>query len=271
MKLKRLWITLVSLLTLLIFKIDINSASITQSDSQSAQITEHNTVTDPSVRIHITQPKHHNPVISQTKINQYLHQMRAQTLNDIQSDRSLHGVAPIGIDSKLNHLAQIRAKQIAQRFNHYDRKGYPYTTDDAKSVHLPRGFRGSENIASTGLGNCITIGDPKTYHNHNGRQMAAMANDAMMNHDQLEANGHRKNILDPENTLVGIGTTYNHAKHEFYLAEDFGNHSPESSEDINPVSPGKINRSEFRIMMKELNKKVHLMFNYSLSFIKQWF
>ncbi|XIF20139.1 MAG: Hypothetical protein AJITA_00860 [Acetilactobacillus jinshanensis] len=99
-------------------------------------------------------------------------------------------------------MATIRAEQVSHRFSHYSK---------------------NENIASTSLGKCSEFSDPKTYHNRNGKDMANMSNDGMMNYDEFEQNGHRKNILGSDNTLVGIGAAYNQKKHTFYLAEDFGN------------------------------------------------
>lgn len=272
MRIRNLWITLISLITLLTtLHINVNSNQATQNNLRLNQSTPDQSVPNSRIHIRIIHPKlTARPAMSRTRIRQDLKQMRTKTLSEIQSDRSLHGVAPIALNSKLNRLARVRAQQIAWRFDHYDHRGRPYTTDDAASARLPHGFRGSENIASTGLGNCITLGDPKTYHNHNGKQMAAMANDAMMNHDQLEANGHRKNILDSGNTLVGIGATYNPKKHEFYLAEDFGNHSPESSEDVNQVSTGQVSQSELRIILRKLKFSLRRIFNRGFNVVKRF-
>ncbi|URL61327.1 CAP domain-containing protein [uncultured bacterium] len=170
--------------------------------------------------------------LNQAQINADLRQFKRQTLHDIDVERAEHISTSIKPNHKLNRLATIRAHQIAQHFSHYDKNHRPMTTLDANRVDLPHGFQASENIASAGLGNCTVIGDPKVYHNHNGIEMANMSNDAMMNYDSLENNGHRKNILSSDNTLIGVGVAYSQRKHQFYLAEDFGSRNPRSSADV---------------------------------------
>lgn len=159
-------------------------------------------------------------------------QMKNQTFKDLNLDRNQHHVSSLNFDDQLNALAKLRARQISTNFSHYDQNGIPYTTDDASLVNLPNHFQASENIASAGLGNNTLKGDYRHYYNRNGNDMANTDNNGMMYHDQAEHNGHRYNILDPNSTLVGIGTSYNPNTRSFFVAEDFGNHDPQSSEDV---------------------------------------
>lgn len=181
-------------------------------------------------------PKTHQKTYTKQQIQQATKQYRDQSLNDIRQDRKHYYDGSIKENAKLDHLAQIRSQQISQHFSHYSFSDQPMTTVDAQRVGLPRDFQGSENIASGGLGRCTVAYDPKTYNNPNGNAMADMSNDGMMNYDQFEHNGHRKNILSQSNTLIGVGATYNPQKHTFYVAEDFGSHDPDSSEDISKAT-----------------------------------
>ena len=162
----------------------------------------------------------------------FLKQMKYRTMTNLNRDRSKYHIAKLTENHQLDSLAQLRAKQLIGNFNHYNQNGTPYTTVDAPKVQLPADFQASENIASAGLGKNTLQGDKKHYQNRNGYNMADTDNDGMMYHDRLEQNGHRRNILDSRSTMVGIGTAYDPRQQIFYLAEDFGNHNANSSEDI---------------------------------------
>lgn len=154
--------------------------------------------------------------LSPSQQSEYIQQMKAQTLNDINQDRQANGQSPVTENSTLDKLAAIRVQQSVQNFSHYNAQGQFYGTLDAPQVGLPQGFDCAENLAQA-FGN-------------NGIDAANQANDEMMNHDQDSGDGHRMNILDSDNTLIGIGTAYNNGT--YYVAEDFGNMSSDSSESL---------------------------------------
>ena len=90
-----------------------------------------------------------------------------------------------------------------------------------------------ENIASSPLGTIrsLSVGAYRNPHDararrfryraNNGRQLANDINNASMNHDAGDRNGHRANILDRQFSQIGVGVAYRQRNQNFYVAIEF--------------------------------------------------
>ncbi len=154
---------------------------------------------------------------------QNVSEMKQETLADINNERQQNGLSPLVETSDLDELAGVRAQQIASNFSHYDSDGNTYYRTDADQlgVDLDDYQSSGENIAGASLGDTGMDDDPKPYDNNNGYDMADMDNDAMMNYDSDQNNGHRNNILSHDYQQVGIGAYSVPGTDNYYLAEDF--------------------------------------------------
>ena len=145
-------------------------------------------------------------------------QMAIRTLHDVNRSRRHYGLRPLKETRSMNRLATKRAKQLINNFSHYNRNGQINYQIDARKMRIKLGNHSGENIANAGMGNENMEGIE--YHPHNGAEMADMDHDSMMNHDAQSNWGHRRNILDPNFKLIGIGVRRSGS--QYYLAEDFG-------------------------------------------------
>ena len=120
--------------------------------------------------------------------------MSKQVIAQVNQERKAYGLAPLKTNSVLNGIAQQRAREIAQYFQHerpdgtlflsmYDTAGYSYRTC-------------GENIAY-------------------GQSSAA----SVMN-DWMNSEGHRANILNSEFEEIGVGCYYENGI--YYWVQNFG-------------------------------------------------
>lgn len=104
-----------------------------------------------------------------------------QLWNLLNAERARAGLAPLRLDPALSQLAQLKSQDMVSRnyFSHYSPTyGYPYTMEYQAGIRAR--YMGAENIAAAG---------------------SVQAAHALL----MASPGHRRNILDPRFTDVGIG------------------------------------------------------------------
>ena len=135
--------------------------------------------------------------------------LREQVLRMINIDRQAHGLAPVVLDLEASAIAdQYCRNQIANgTTGHFTTDGY--------SPYMRYSFAGgndgvSENAAAWSAN--YRFNDRALY------EMARRSQQAMMS-ERAPHDGHRRTILDPYATHVGIGLAWE--KGEFRLAQEF--------------------------------------------------
>lgn len=157
-------------------------------------------------------------------------------LKEINHLRNEHGSDPVALDSKLSHLAFIRAKQaffteeIAHEESNKNVHEITKHSDEQEHLFTPLlkhvyTYVCDENVCSAQIGKCEYSngkwGTVTFHHIHSPKQIARMINDMYMFHDQSEHEGHRKNILDDRSNKVGIGVYYQPKVKHVYFVEDY--------------------------------------------------
>ena len=135
--------------------------------------------------------------------------LRQQMLTVINNDRQGHGLAPVTLDLEASAIADAYCRnQIANgTTGHFTTDGY--------APYMRYSFAGgndgvSENAAAWSANYRFT--DRAVY------QMSRRSEDAMMN-ERAPHDGHRRTILDPYATHVGIGLAWD--KGEFRMTQEF--------------------------------------------------
>lgn len=135
--------------------------------------------------------------------------LRQEMLQIINTDRQHHGLAPVELDVEASAIADAYCRnQIANgTTGHFTTDGY--------APYMRYSFAGgndgvSENAAAWSAN--YRFSDRAVY------QMARRSEDAMMN-ERAPHDGHRRTILDPWATHVGIGLAWE--KGEFRMTEEF--------------------------------------------------
>lgn len=135
--------------------------------------------------------------------------LRAYALKLINRDRALHGLAPVALDSEVSTLGdQYCAEQIRNRTTGH------YTTDG-----LPPYMRYSLAGGNDGVTeNAAAWSASYRFNERALYEMARRSQEAMMA-ERPPDDGHRRAILDPNATHVGIGLAWEGG--EFRLVQEF--------------------------------------------------
>jgi uncharacterized protein YkwD len=159
-------------------------------------------------------------------INEIEHQILSLTNNE----RSNNGVAPLIWDDRLALVARDHSEDMAQNsyIDHINLQGEDPTARAIRhgySVHKEIGggwySEGiGENIAEMPTGRVmLTCPSEDAYVQNSAFGVANAMMDAWMNHDNCQADGHRKNILNSQYSHIGIGVAYDGT---YYIAtQDF--------------------------------------------------
>jgi hypothetical protein len=132
----------------------------------------------------------------------------------INRDRQSVGLLPIAWDNVAARAGQSHAEEMlaGNYMSHWNQAGYGPDHRYAFAGGLDAVF---ENVYSS-------------YYRYSDGQGVPIsdweAKLAEVQHDIMNSPGHRKNILDPAHTHVGVGIAYNPANGEFRLAQEFVNH-----------------------------------------------
>src|ERR1051326_8432911 len=135
--------------------------------------------------------------------------LRSEFLQMINRDRAANGLAPVELDPEASAIADTYCKQQIR----YGTTGH--FTVDGLSPYMRYSFAGgndgvSENAAAWSA--TYKFSDRSLY------DMIRRSEDAMMK-EVAPHDGHRRTILDPFATHVGIGLAWEHG--EFRLTEEF--------------------------------------------------
>lgn len=135
--------------------------------------------------------------------------LRHQVLKQINRDRAAHGLAPVQLDPAVSALADDYCEtQIANRTTGH------FTTDGQ-----PPYVRFSQSGVNDGLSeNAAAWSGSYTFSDRAVYDMARQSQNAMMN-ERAPHDGHKRTILDPHATHVGIGLAWERG--EFRMAQEF--------------------------------------------------
>jgi len=142
-------------------------------------------------------------------------------LSAINRDREDQGLSPVKWDEKASLAGQLHTEDMLKNnyFSHWNVEGYG---PDHRYALIGGTDAVAENIHM--YWQRFDNGDPVPFSDWN--QIILDAEESLMN-----SPGHRKNILDPAHTHVGVGIAYDAKKGEMRLAQEFLNHYLE----IDPV------------------------------------
>ncbi len=140
--------------------------------------------------------------------------LQAQALDLINQSRSAAGLAPVAWDAAAAELAQSHAEDMlaGQFFSHWNRDGYG---PDQRAA-LVAGMTDAvfENIHS--YGRSFEDGQPAPIEDWPQRVLDA-------HNGLMDSPGHRRNIMDPAHTGVGVGIAYRPEIGELRLVQEFVN------------------------------------------------
>ncbi|HUP01273.1 MAG TPA: CAP domain-containing protein [Gemmatimonadota bacterium] len=138
-------------------------------------------------------------------------QARLDLLDAINADRAAAGVAPVALDSLATVVAQAHAEAMAAYgfFSHYGPAGdapYERLAEAGGTVHvLENVFRWRQRASSP-----PSVGDPWARFDVLRAEARLMSSPA-----------HRRTILSPHRTAVGLGLAVDRAKGAVYVVQDF--------------------------------------------------
>ncbi|MBX9772232.1 MAG: CAP domain-containing protein [Candidatus Obscuribacterales bacterium] len=154
---------------------------------------------------------------------------RKYVLNLINSDRKANGQKPVELDAVATIAGQQHSNDMAENgyLSHWDMAG---TKPDERYTRAG----GEDNVAENGY--ILSFTDSPQHQTLSSTQLfskseLADAQQAFMNEVPPD-DGHRKNILDPHHTSVGIGISISGDEHDRRLAltqefvDNYGSFSP---------------------------------------------
>ena len=137
----------------------------------------------------------------------------AQMLALVNQSRAEEGLSPVEWDAFAASVATAHAQDMAenQYFSHWDMQGYG---PDIRYALAGGSELVMENIST--YYEYYSNNTPKQLENFD--QLVIEAHEGLM-----DSPGHRKNIMDPHHTHVGIGFAYNPETGYFFVAQEFLN------------------------------------------------
>jgi uncharacterized protein YkwD len=139
--------------------------------------------------------------------------LKALMLDLINSDRAAAGLSPVAWDDTAALAGQLHAEDMAGHnfFSHWNMAGYgpDYRYSAAGGLDTT-----AENIHTT----FRRFDDGRPAQIDNWEEVIKEAEVGLMN-----SSGHRRNILDPAHTHVGIGLAYNPDLGQVWLTQEFVN------------------------------------------------
>ncbi len=155
------------------------------------------------------------PASSQRLLPPDLADLQNQALDLINQSRTAAGLSPVAWDAAAAELAQAHAEDMlaGQFFSHWNRDGFG---PDQRAA-LVAGMTDAvfENIHS--YGRSFDNGQPAPIEDWPQRVLDA-------HNGLMDSPGHRRNIMDPAHTDVGIGIAYRPEIGELRLVQEFVNH-----------------------------------------------
>lgn len=137
----------------------------------------------------------------------------AQMLDLINQSRAEEGLTPVEWDAFAASVATAHAQDMAenQYFSHWDLQGY--------GPDIRYALAGGSELAMENISTYYEYwsdNTPKQLEDFD--QLVIQSHEGLMN-----SPGHRKNIMDPHHTHVGIGFVYNPETGYFFVAQEFLN------------------------------------------------
>lgn len=145
---------------------------------------------------------------------------RKDFLADLNQERTNRGLNPVTESTTVDQIAQTRSQQIVTNFTHYDNNHQMIASSLFKQA----------NISYQKLGECLSkmtwLKNPNSTldgDNHSAKQVADEDINNYIYHDEASNWGHKKILLDPTYTTIGIGGTLNTNKDHTFTAVDLYN------------------------------------------------
>ena len=139
--------------------------------------------------------------------------LATQMLALINQARAEEGLTPVEWDAFAASVATAHAHDMAenQYFSHWDLQGY--------GPDIRYALAGGAELAMENISTYYEY-----YSNNTPKQLEKFDQLVIQSHEGLmNSPGHRKNIMDPHHTHVGIGFVYNPETGYFFIAQEFLN------------------------------------------------